>query len=98
MTNIENLDWPGIHRQLHQRGYTQLSHLLNADECDELVAGYHNAASYRKTIVMERYRFGLGEYKYFSYPLPPIIQRIRESVYPRLAPVMRCFSPRISDQ
>ena len=36
---------------------------------------------------MERYRFGLGEYKYFNYPLPPIIQEAREAIYQLLAPV-----------
>ncbi len=87
MINIENLDWTTIRENLHQRGYAQLNHVLNAEECDHLIAEYGNPAHYRKTIVMERYRFGLGEYKYFSYPLPPIIQRLRESVYPKLAPI-----------
>jgi len=36
---------------------------------------------------MERYRFGLGEYKYYQYPLPHFIQQLRENVYPRLAPI-----------
>ena len=87
MTNIETLDWHSIRENLHQRGYAQLNQVLNADECDRLITDYNNPAHYRKTIVMERYRFGLGEYKYFSYPLPPIIQRLRESVFPKLVPV-----------
>jgi hypothetical protein len=36
---------------------------------------------------MERYRFGLGEYKYFNYPLPTIIQTLRETIYPKLSPI-----------
>ncbi|GGM91560.1 hypothetical protein GCM10010967_25790 [Dyadobacter beijingensis] len=87
MANIENPDWASVRENLHQRGYAQLHQLLNAEECDQLIAEYDNPVHYRKTIVMERYRFGLGEYKYFSYPLPPIIQRLRESIYPKLAPV-----------
>lgn len=87
MINIEDLDWTSIRENLHQRGYAQLTQVLNTKECDDLIAEYGNPKHYRKTIVMERYRFGLGEYKYFSYPLPPIIQRLRESIYPKLAPV-----------
>ncbi|MGX5856356.1 2OG-Fe(II) oxygenase [Dyadobacter jiangsuensis] len=87
MINIENLDWPSIRENLHERGYAQLTNVLDTRECAELIAQYDNPAHYRKTIVMERYRFGLGEYKYLSYPLPPIIQRLRESIFPKLVPV-----------
>jgi hypothetical protein len=48
---------------------------------------YNDGQHYRKTVNMERYRFGRGEYKYFTYPLPPLIQQIREFVYPHIAKV-----------
>jgi hypothetical protein len=34
---------------------------------------------------MERYRFGKGEYKYYAYPLPPLISRIRTDFYAPLS-------------
>lgn len=34
---------------------------------------------------MKRYRFGEGQYRYFSYPLPNTIQKIRTSLYEPLA-------------
>jgi hypothetical protein len=60
---------------------------LSDKECDGFVAKYNEIDLYRKTIVMERYRFGKGEYKYFSYPLPVLIQSIRETAYSKLARV-----------
>jgi hypothetical protein len=46
---------------------------------------------YRKTVVMERHRFGAGEYKYFDYPLPSILETFRTFVYARLSPVANAW-------
>lgn len=42
---------------------------------------------YRSKVVMARHGFGLGEYKYFAYPLPATHQLLREALYPPLAQV-----------
>jgi hypothetical protein len=42
---------------------------------------------FRSRVVMERFRFGKGDYKYFHYPLPKIVQQLRECTYPRLAKI-----------
>ncbi len=36
---------------------------------------------------MARYRFGVGEYKYFANPLPGAVQELREHAYPPLAAI-----------
>ena len=84
---IENADWPAITEVMHKNGYAIIPNLLSDKECEDLIANYDNPAAYRKTVVMERYRFGSGEYKYFNYPLPDIIQTIRTNIYPKLAPI-----------
>jgi hypothetical protein len=84
---IAKIDWPRVAADMHARGYARVPRVLSAAECRRLIAGYDTPGKYRKTITMERYRFGLGEYKYFDYPLPPILQTIRELVYPKLAPI-----------
>jgi len=84
---IEKLDWNAISNQLNEYGYALVKKVITGDECDQLAKGYDQTNLYRKTINMERYRFGQGEYKYFNYPLPLIIEEIRNHVYPHLAPV-----------
>jgi uncharacterized protein len=42
---------------------------------------------FRSHIIMARYRFGRGDYKYFNYPLPDIVQELREHSYSDLSPL-----------
>lgn len=84
---IEQLDWRKISCQLNDHGYALANNVLTDAECNSLVQQYDNKELYRKTISMERYRFGVGEYKYFNYPLPDLIENVRQNVYPHLAPV-----------
>src|SRR5438105_1066898 len=84
---LKEKDWDKVTGNLHQQGYAIVNNVLNKKECDALIASYTADNTYRKTITMERYRFGLGEYKYFQYPLPNLINDIRQTVYPYIAPV-----------
>lgn len=87
ISNLEGNDWANISEQMHKDGYAMIPGLLTASQCEELRSQYHRNDAYRKTVVMERYRFGLGEYKYFNYPLPDIIEQIRTGIYTHLAPI-----------
>lgn len=78
------IDWIEVSDQMHEKGYALVPAVLRREICDEFITNYHGS-HYRKTVVMERHRFGLGEYRYFDYPLPPIVQTAREQIYPHLA-------------
>ncbi|MBS1661745.1 MAG: 2OG-Fe(II) oxygenase [Bacteroidetes bacterium] len=84
---LEGKDWALVAEGLHRDGYAVVEKVLTAEECEEMIGRYTDEGLYRKTINMERYRFGLGEYKYFGYPLPGWIEEVREAVYAKLAPV-----------
>jgi hypothetical protein len=91
MKNIQStlsaINWLAVTKKINEQGFAQIKSVLSNDDCDLLIENYNNQSLYRKTITMERYRFGLGEYKYFKYPLPGLIQAIRKNVYCYLAPV-----------
>lgn len=82
---IAALDWTRIATDLNQQGYATTGSLLAPDECNELATGYNNAKQFRSRIIMSRHGFGRGEYQYYAYPLPSIIQTLRTSLYPPLA-------------
>jgi hypothetical protein len=73
--------------ELDEAGRAVLKGLLTAEECRELAALYSDEAKFRSRVEMARYGFGRGEYKYFCYPLPPLLERLRSSLYADLAPV-----------
>lgn len=82
---LKEKNWELVSEQIHRQGYSIVDNVLSSKECTELTAAYDADNTYRKTIIMERYRFGSGEYKYFQYPLPQLITDIRHTVYPYLA-------------
>ena len=84
---IAATDWAEVENALWRDGYAVLSSLLTRAQCDEVSGYFFQEARFRSRIVMERHAFGRGEYKYFSYPLPDLVGRLRHSLYPHLAPI-----------
>jgi len=83
----ETDDWVSIGHSLDAHGNAVLPGLLTAEQCDALAALYPQEEGYRTRIVMARHGFGRGEYKYFAYPLPPLLEQLRHALYPLLAPI-----------
>ncbi len=87
MEKLKETNWQDIAESLNEKGFAIIPEVFSDDDCNELIGNYNNDDLYRKTVVMERHQYGLGEYRYFNYPLPAIIQTIRETTYPNLAPI-----------
>src|SRR5262249_20763487 len=84
---VRNLDWERIGAALDASGSAVAERLLSAEECAELAASYADASAFRSRVIMARHGFGRGEYQYFSYPLPRLVQELRAAFYPHLAPI-----------
>lgn len=92
------LDWDAMGRSLDERGYAAApAPVLTADECRELTALYDDDRRFRSRIDMARFRFGEGEYKYFTNPLPPIVHELRRRLYPPLAAIANRWMERLGE-
>jgi hypothetical protein len=85
--SIARLDWPGIESSLDQNGCAVLQGLFTSTQCDQMADLYHQEELFRTRIDMARHGFGMGEYKYFNYPLPAGLSELRAELYLRLAPI-----------
>jgi hypothetical protein len=88
----DSLEWQRIEQDLDRYGCATAPRLLTVQECDALSSRYADEALYRSRVIMRRHGFGSGEYKYYKYPLPRIVEELRESLYPRLAPIANRWS------
>ena len=79
------IDWERVLGELDAAGHAVLPGLLDAKQCAEVAALYQEPDTFRSHIVMQRHGFGQGEYRYFAYPLPEVVARLRETTYSPLA-------------
>ncbi len=85
---LEHVDWATQADRLNTHGYTVIPSVLTPARCHEIRALYESDdTGFRSVIKMDRYNFGRGEYKYFSYPLPSIIDELRRAFFPPLAAI-----------
>jgi uncharacterized protein len=81
------LDWPRAGASLDEHGCVLMPKVLSPAECAALARHYGDETRFRNRVVMARHGFGRGEYKYLAYPLPEVVQRLREALYPPLAEI-----------
>jgi hypothetical protein len=94
---LSSIDWSQAERDLHAQGFAVAQNVLSAETCDE-VRGWYAQDRFRSKVVMARHGFGAGEYQYFSYPLPALIDEMRHELYARLAPVANVWAERLGSE
>ena len=77
------------------QGYATIGVILRASECAALIALYPDRDRFRSRVVMERHSYGVGEYKYFARPMPPLVEELRAAMYSRLAPTANRWAERM---
>ena len=94
---LDGLDWKRIAADLDTRGWAVTPRLLDDADCAALAGLYEQEAGFRSRVVMARHGFGRGEYRYFSYPLPSLVQALREGLYPPLAWIANRWAARLGE-
>ncbi len=89
------MDTNAIRIALDADGFALIPRLVSPHEAESLRAGFDDDASFRKTISMEHHGYGRGTYRYFAYPLPSDVQKLREDLYAALAPIAGEWAQRL---
>jgi hypothetical protein len=92
---IAEVDWNFVQAELDREGWAVLPGLLSPAECDAMSSLYGPGAIFRSHVVMARHGFGRGEYRYFAYPLPSLVEQLRTALYPRLTPIANRWHERM---
>ena len=88
-------DWDGIRSDLDEYGGGLIGPLLSPEEAAGIAELYTDDSRFRSTIDMARYRFGEGQYRYFSEPFPTAVTELRHALYPKLLPIARSWWARL---
>jgi len=84
---VISFDWRQLQQDLDARGWAVAKGLLSTADCRAMANLFASETGFRSHVRMARHGFGKGEYKYFSYPLPPLIAELRTSLYPPLSEI-----------
>ncbi|MFJ5725665.1 2OG-Fe(II) oxygenase [Streptomyces sp. NPDC093149] len=95
---LSDLDWPALYDRLNERGVALTPPLLSREQCEELIGMFDDDGVFRSTVVMQRYNFGRGTYKYYAHPLPSLVRVLRESLYPPLAWMANQWAPMLGER
>ena len=89
--------WRQAAASLDERGYATTAALLATEQCRALVALYDEDEAFRRRVVMQHHGFGRGEYKYLRYPLPAVVEALRQAIYLHLAAIANRWRERLRE-
>jgi hypothetical protein len=95
---VAAVDWRQAAASLDERGYATTAALLTSEQCRGLAALYDREEAFRSRVVMQRHGFGRGEYKYLRYPLPGVVEALRQAIYPHVAPIANRWRERLREE
>jgi hypothetical protein len=86
------IGWAAMRASLESEGIALTPPLLSEAECQEVRSWFDDAGRFRSTVVMQRYGFGHGTYRYLADPLPGLVRELREQLYPPLAGIANAWA------
>jgi hypothetical protein len=86
---VDGVDWSAVRAEMEEIGHADAGRVLGAAECARLVRMYDDDERFRSTVDMARHRYGDGQYRYFRYPLPEVVEDLRRALWPHLLPIAR---------
>ena len=94
---VSAIDWAAVAADLDDQGWAVIPGLIDPQDGSRVVGLYDGGKGFRAHVVMARHGFGRGEYRYFAYPLPDLVQQLRASLYPRLVPIANTWQERMGN-
>jgi len=92
---LSQIDWRSAEAALDERGCAVIPGLVSPEACAAHAALFDQRGRFRSHVDMARFRFGVGEYRYFASPLPPLVADLREALYPPLAGIANRWMERL---
>ena len=92
---LRRIDTAALQHGLEAQGWCVWRGLLSSGQCDDVASMYGRGTGFRSQVVMARHGFGRGEYRYFAYPLPPLVRQLRTALYPLLVPIANRWHERM---
>ena len=95
---VAAIGWAAVAADLDAQGWAVLHGLIDAGEAGGIAGLYDGGKGFRSHVVMARHGFGQGEYRYFAYPLPDLVQALRSAIYPYLVPIANGWHARMGNE